>query len=125
MNKNKLLIYFLILLAFLILPLIGVLADTKTELETAISGTPLEGKGEIPIVVGTIIQVILGIIGIIFLVLLIYGGFVWGTAAGDSAKVQKAKSIIIAAVIGLVIIIAAYAITTFALEIAGIEKVSQ
>lgn len=63
--------------------------------------------------IGQIINVILGFLGIIFLVLVIYAGFLWMTAGGNSDKVDKAKSILIQAVIGLVILLAAYAITSF------------
>lgn len=63
--------------------------------------------------IGQIINVILGFLGIIFLVLVIYAGFLWMTAGGNSDKVDKAKQIMTQAVIGLVILLAAYAITQF------------
>jgi len=62
-----------------------------------------------------VINAILGLLGIIFLVLTIYAGFLWMTAAGNDDQVSKAKSIITAAIIGIVIIVAAYAITNFVL----------
>lgn len=64
-------------------------------------------------VVGTVINAALSLIGLIFLVLMVYAGFMWMTAQGDEAKVDKAKDIIRAAIIGLVITISAYAITYF------------
>ncbi|MFA5318262.1 MAG: hypothetical protein WC323_02200 [Patescibacteria group bacterium] len=63
-----------------------------------------------------VINAILGLLGVIFLVLTIYAGFLWMTAAGNDDQVSKAKSIITAAIIGIVIIVAAYAITNFVLE---------
>lgn len=70
-------------------------------------------KAEPAIVIGSIIGYALSFIGIIFLCLLIYGGFLWMTSYGETQKVEKAKNLITGAVIGLVIIIAAYAITNF------------
>ncbi|MDO8669467.1 MAG: hypothetical protein Q7K65_04195 [Candidatus Buchananbacteria bacterium] len=67
-------------------------------------------RGTIYDIVGTFIQILLGFIGVLFIVLVIYGGFSWMTAGGDSSKVQKAKDTIIKATIGLVIILASYAI---------------
>jgi amino acid transporter len=69
-----------------------------------------QGIGDI---VGLIIQAFLGLLGIIFLVLIISAGFNWMTAGGEEEKVRKAKSTISRAIIGLIIIVAAYAITYF------------
>jgi|WetSurMetagenome_2_1015567.scaffolds.fasta_scaffold182537_2 hypothetical protein len=60
-----------------------------------------------------LIQAILGLLGIIFIALLIYAGFQWMTAEGNEEKVEKAKGTIMRAVIGLIIVIAAYSITYF------------
>jgi len=65
--------------------------------------------------VGSIINVVLGFLGIVLLVYLLYAGFLWMTAGGDEDKVKKAKSMITNAIIGLVIIVAAFAISSFVL----------
>lgn len=62
---------------------------------------------------GVIIGVILSFVGVIFLVLMIYAGLVWMTAQGNQERVNKAKDLMINAVIGLIIVMAAYAITSF------------
>lgn len=62
---------------------------------------------------GSIVQVALSFVGIIFLTLMVYAGFLWMTAKGDESKVDKAKEIIKAAIIGLVITLGAYSITAF------------
>ena len=69
--------------------------------------------------VGTIIGVGLSIMGIIFFVLLIYGGFLWMTARGESGQVEKAKETIIAAITGVVIVVASYSITQFIINSAS------
>jgi len=70
-------------------------------------------KAEPAAVIGSIIGYALSFIGIIFMVLVLYGGYLWMTSFGNEQKVEKAKELIIGAVIGLVIIVAAYTITTF------------
>ncbi|MFH1712133.1 MAG: MMCAP2_0565 family pilin-like conjugal transfer protein [Patescibacteria group bacterium] len=67
----------------------------------------------LPEIIGGILKVFLGTLGVIFLVIVIYAGFLWMTAGGDDEKVAKAKKLIINGVIGLIIILSAYAITTF------------
>ena len=64
-------------------------------------------------IVAIAIKAFLGLLGIIFLVLIIYAGYEWMTAQGDEEKVTKAKDTLSRAVIGLIIIIAAYSITYF------------
>lgn len=65
--------------------------------------------------IGSIIQYLLSFLGVIFICLIIYGGFLWMTAAGDSEQITKAKDIIMSSVIGLVIIISAYTLTYYIL----------
>jgi cytochrome bd-type quinol oxidase subunit 2 len=60
-----------------------------------------------------IISAFLSILGVIFVILIIIAGYNWMTAAGDEQKVTKAKDTIRRAIIGLIIIVAAYAITYF------------
>lgn len=61
--------------------------------------------------VAHIIRVALEFLGIIFVVLTMYAGFLWMTAGGNEEKVTKAKSLLFQAVIGLAIILTAYSIT--------------
>lgn len=71
------------------------------------------GGGDIRLIVGRIISVALGLLGIIAVCLILYAGFMWMTAGGNEEKVATAKKTIMSAVIGLVIIMSAYAITRF------------
>ena len=63
--------------------------------------------------IGSIIRLLLSFMGTIFLVLMVYAGYMWMTARGDEGKVDKAIDIIRAAVIGLIITVGAYSITSF------------
>lgn len=73
------------------------------------------GTGDLSGKIGAIVGSLLGLVGTVFVVLMIYAGVLWMTAAGDDDKIKKAKDLIIGAVIGLVIIFSAYAITSFVL----------
>lgn len=64
-------------------------------------------------IVATVIQAFLGLLGIIFVILILTAGYNWMTAAGEEEKINKAKDTIRRAIIGLIIIIAAYSITYF------------
>ena len=63
-----------------------------------------------------IVRVLFGFLGIIAIIIMLYGGFVWFTAAGNEENVGKAKKIITAGIIGLVIIFISYAIATFVIN---------
>ncbi len=60
-----------------------------------------------------LISQVLSYVGILFLILMIYGGFMWMTAAGNEERVKTALKVVASAVIGLIIVLSAYAITRF------------
>lgn len=105
---------------------VGVLAQLKPSTEGDLktigdklgTGTPQK----LPELIGGLINVFLSVLGIIFVVLVVYAGYLWMTAGGEATKVDKAKKLLGQAVIGLVIIVAAYAITAFVIDkVAGIK----
>jgi hypothetical protein len=73
------------------------------------------GTTDLYTIVGRIVNVVLGFLGIVLLFYFIYGGFRWMTAGGDEKQVGEAKTMIRNAVIGLVIIMASYALSNFVL----------
>ena len=77
-------------------------------------GYNTELSGQDPrIIITNIINVVLGLLGIVATVLMLYAGFLWMTAGGEDAKVEKARKIIFGAIIGIIIILTAFAITRF------------
>jgi hypothetical protein len=88
------------------------LKNAGSKLDQTAKPAGVEGTGSIDSVVGTGIRVALSLVGIIFLVLMVYAGYLWMTARGEETQIDKAKDIISAAIIGLVIVMGAYAITT-------------
>ena len=111
MKKVSIIFYSLFLF---FIPLISFAVDTGLS-ETAASAG-LDTTRGLPQIAGTIIGYLLSLLGIVFLGLIIYGGVLWMTARGETKQVESAKSLIINAVIGLVIVIAAYSITYFVIQ---------
>ena len=72
-------------------------------------------SGDIKTTAENIVNVVLGSLGLITVILIIYGGVVWMTAGGNEEKISKAKKIITSAIIGLVIILLAWSIFIFTL----------
>jgi hypothetical protein len=81
----------------------------------AVSSGYDEGTGKDTLInnVANIIKVLLGLLGFIFVILTIYAGVLWMTAAGNETQVKNAQNIIKRAVTGLIIVVMAYAITYF------------
>ena len=63
------------------------------------------------VISGRVINVALSLVGLIFLILMVYAGYLWMTARGEEAKITKAQDIIKGTVIGLILVLSAYAIT--------------
>ena len=63
--------------------------------------------------IGRIIQAVVGMLGLACVVIIIIGGINYMTSSGDAGKVKKAKDTILYGVIGMVICVLAFAITTF------------
>lgn len=75
---------------------------------------------QLPEIVGNLIKIFLSILGVLFVVLMVYAGYLWMNARGNEQQVEKAKNILSQAVIGLVVILGAYSITYFVVN--GLTK---
>jgi len=91
-------------------------ADGFSPLASVAEGSGYNPDNTFDSMVGQIIMTGLSLLGIIFLVLIIYAGYLWMTATGNEEKVSKAKSIMTMAIIGLIIVLSAYAISYFVLS---------
>jgi len=67
-------------------------------------------------IVGRIINIALGLLGSVAIIIVLYGGFLYMTAGGESEKVDKAKKVLINGFIGLTIILSSYAIVSFVIN---------
>ncbi|HPY08685.1 MAG: hypothetical protein ACOX0H_03825 [Patescibacteria group bacterium] len=71
------------------------------------------GADTVDNIISRVILTVLTWVGVIFFGFVIYGGFRWMIAEGNQERVKKAKNILTDALIGLIITLAAYAITFF------------
>jgi hypothetical protein len=79
------------------------------------AGSKIPKGKDLASLIGSILRAALGLVGTIFLLLMLYAGFQWMTARGDSKKVEDAKKLITGAIVGVLIIASAYAVTSFVL----------
>lgn len=77
------------------------------------NGEKIGVSGDLASSIATVIKTVLALVGTIFLVLTIYAGIMWMTAGGNDEQVTKALNMIKATVIGLIIVMSAYAVTYF------------
>lgn len=63
--------------------------------------------------IGSVVQALLGFVGIIFLILIIWGGVQWMMSGGNEKKIEEAKKRILHASIGLTIVLISYAVARF------------
>jgi hypothetical protein len=84
--------------------------------ETAQEAGLTTGGDNVTILAGRVVGTALSLIGVLFFILMIYGGFTWMTARGNEQQTEKAKTTITAAVIGMIIVLASYAITNFVFQ---------
>lgn len=67
-------------------------------------------------IAASVLNVLMGFLGIIAVIIILIGGFKWMTAGGGEDKIAEAKKLMTAGVIGLVIILAAWGITIFVMQ---------
>jgi len=114
MNKSKYIISFVILIAVFLAIATPVFAQYGLKETGEAAGFVQGGQSRtLSQIIAIIINVLLSLVGIGFLVLLIYAGFTWMTARDDKNAAENAMKTIKNAVAGLLIVLAAYAITTF------------
>lgn len=123
--ERKINIYTLVLGAFLVLFNFLIVSDIKAQGPEGLqflqrvggrAGYAPATERSVAQIVGNIIYSTLGLLGVIFLALTVYAGFLWLTAGGDESKVEKARSYLKNGVIGLGIVLAAFSITAFVLR---------
>ena len=104
-------------LGLLLLPGLAAAQDFTGTLDntgTAVYGSP--DNADFFETLGLFLNIILSVLGVALLVLFIYAGFLWMTAAGNDTRVAKAKSILVNAVVGMLILVSAYAISSFVVD---------
>ncbi|MEK7084556.1 MAG: pilin [Patescibacteria group bacterium] len=118
-------------LAFFLFSLIGIFfadpafADYRTGLMgqlNVFSGEQGAGYGEARdprVVAGYIIQILLSVLGTLFLIYLVYAGFLIATSRGEQDQIDKGKKTLRTAIIGIIIVLSAYSLTLLVARIAS------
>ena len=88
----------------------------QTSYTNSIAECNIEKDESLMPTVNTIINVILGVLGLVAVVVIILGGVQYTTSAGDPGKVKKAKDTILYGIVGLVVALLAFAIVNFVLS---------
>ncbi len=132
----KRLIVVIFIISFFVCPLMPVQADeypggpgilddvagtAKDNLRARVLGylgqTAEQGAGfrslDVRFVIMRIIQAVLGFVGIIFFILIVYSGFTWMLSRGNEEQIEKSKNVLTGAVTGLAVVLLSYSITFF------------
>ena len=112
--KIKTNIFLALALAFVILPALAMVVQAQGTADFGLNeansiGLPTTANDP-KVAAVNVVRYLMTFLGIIATVVILLGGFKWMVAGGNDDKVAEAKKLIIAGIIGLVIIIAAYAI---------------
>ncbi len=110
-----------ILISLVCLALLAVAMPTLAQITNDLGLNIISNQIQLPTrdpreVAARIINVALGFLGIIAVIIVLYGGFMWMTAGGNEERVTKAKQILAAGIIGLVIIIMSWAIARYVVQ---------
>lgn len=89
------------------------LGGAKNQLDSIATKSGVNTSADVGTVMGTVIATALSLVGIIFLALMVYAGYLWMTARGEASQIEKAQEIIKASLIGIFVVLSAYAITAF------------
>jgi hypothetical protein len=84
--------------------------------DTGYSKTIFNSADSLDSNIGIFITALMSFLGVLFLVLIIFGGIKWMIAVGNQDKIGKAKSMITSSIIGILIVLGAYAISYLVLK---------
>ena len=87
--------------------------NPQNELNKTATAAGISSQTDLAVIVGRIVSILIGFLGLIAVIIILIGGFQWMTSGGDSEKIKSARDLMINGMIGLVIIVLAYAIATF------------
>lgn len=121
-SVKKIISTLFLLAIFVFIGLTGQTAEAQNlkdafKLSDAVASESGYNETDLNTVIGNIIMTVLSLIGAVAIIFIIYAGALWMTAAGNEQKAEKAKTILKQSIIGLLIILCAYAITYFVINI--------
>lgn len=113
-KKNKLIIFFFGLIAFALMADFSLAQDIGAEVVENNFEDVLGSSGtDLRFLIARIIQIVLTFLGIIAISITLYAGFLWMSSGGDEDKIDRAKRTLKNSIIGLVIILSSWGVTTY------------
>ncbi len=120
MKKSLVYLSILLLIVFVFANFNIVGASSAQDLaKTGLDNTNAEiglAQGDPARTVGAALGVLLSVLGLVFLIICIYAGVLWMTAAGEKDNIAKARSMLIQGAIGLIITLGAYTVTAYVVD---------
>lgn len=107
--------FFLVLISLFVLFFsFPVLAEISNESVSQVElPNPLGEEVTTPQIIANVIKLILGLVGVLALIMFIYGGITWMTSGGNMEAVKKGKNTLVWAVLGLAVVFFAYSLVNF------------
>jgi len=112
----------LLLLSFFFRPFGALASNLKDAFSLSATSSGVAGyntQSSLESTLSIAVTVVLTILGVVFIGLIIYSGIIWMTANGNEQKVEKASTTLKDSFIGLIVVMAAYAISFFLFSIFG------
>jgi hypothetical protein len=105
----------------------GFLVNIKSQLNNTASNIGLKPAKETDLktIISNAIFVVLGFLGIIAIIMIVIGGLMWMISGGNEEKAKKARGILVNAIIGLFIVLLAYVITYWVVDVLGTEVLKE
>lgn len=111
-NIFKILLIFILVSSFFLF--LSNFVFAQFGLEETVSGTQIAQNTPAEFV-GIIVRYVLGILGVVLVALIIYGGVVYATSAGNEERTKTAKDVLTYAIIGIFIIALAFPLSSYVL----------
>ncbi len=105
-----------LLSVFVVVGFVAFTDPTFAQLSTANSGGIALGQRSPFEIISSVINIFLGFLTFLAVLIIMYGGWLWMTAAGNEEKVEQAKKVLINGTIGLIIILASWGIAVWILR---------
>ncbi|MBD3247934.1 hypothetical protein GF382_01430 [Candidatus Falkowbacteria bacterium] len=113
---KKIIISIMLLTLFLSPTFVFAAAGNNPPAEPVTLDNPLGENVTPQQVIGQIINAVLGIVGSLALIMFIWGGLVWMTAAGSPEKISQGRMILLWATIGLVVVFSSFTLVRFIIQ---------
>ena len=91
-------------------------ASVQSQVQGGVNAVDPGGSGDFENLITTIVNILLFLIGLLSVIMIIYGGFRFVTSGGSAESVKAAKNTILYAIVGLVVAIMAFAVVNFVLD---------